>query len=108
MTQQVLEALREAGPMTTRELSEYLGITLQATNRALKTLQGTPRRVRIHSWKRDVGSARRYLRAVYAAGKGKDAPKPEALKITGAMHRATKNARFKASSIFRLTARSIA
>lgn len=108
MTHQVLGALREFGPMTTRDLAAHLGVTLHAVNRALKVLRATPRRVRVHSWTREADGSRQYLRAVHATGNKPDAPKPPARKVTGAEHRAVKNARFKSSSIFRLTARSIA
>lgn len=108
MNQQVLDALREFGPMTTRDLAAHLGVAIQTVNRALKVLRATPRRVRIHSWAREADGSRKYLRAVHATGSKPDAPRPPARKVTGAEHRATKNARFKNSSIFRLTARSIA
>lgn len=98
----VLEALREIGPMTTREMAKRLGLAIQTVNSAIKLLSSSPRRVRVQSWVREACGARSYLRARHAIGNKPDAAKPPAKKVTGAQHRKSVKSRYANSSIFRM------
>jgi hypothetical protein len=74
----VREVLQTCGPLTMREVAAYfpdvpyqnVGSVLSAMRRKVAAKQ-----IYIHSWTRE-GIGRTYLRAVYALGKKKDAPKP--------------------------------
>lgn len=64
--------------MTAREIAEQFGMKhISQVAAALAPFKGTL--VRVSGWRRDEDGGRLYPRALYAAGPGKDAPKPEKL-----------------------------
>jgi DNA-binding Lrp family transcriptional regulator len=79
----VLEALKHVGPMTIRELAQYLQLTPNNVSGVMKRLvvrqNGEPRRFcRISDWVYEQDGARDQWRAVYARGFAPDAEKPPA------------------------------
>lgn len=78
----VLDALEHVGPMTSGELARELDKHRDLIASVLTRLQRPskrpvgPRRVYIADWRDEDEGQRIYLRAVYAAGNKKDAPKP--------------------------------
>ena len=88
-------ALEQHGPMTARELALKLGMS-----RAHMSVKISRAReyglIYIKAWRREAshGMLRQYLRAVYAVGNRRDAPKPPALtKVeSNTLHRARKRA----------------
>jgi hypothetical protein len=81
LVEMVLIALREEGPMSRRELADWLDVThgeLSIISKMAKAQKRLPKRLYICKWVRelDYGSYRRYLRPVYDIGDHADAKKP--------------------------------
>lgn len=82
VTQRMLDALAELGPMTRSELCRAVGADRRTcasvVSRLMRPRQRpvAPRRVHICGWRDDEEGQRRYLRAVYALGDRPDARKP--------------------------------
>lgn len=75
----VRSVLEHCGPMTMREVSTYFpGCDYHDVSSILSTmrLKTSTRQVYISGWTQD-GVGRKYLRAIYALGDRRDAPKPE-------------------------------
>jgi len=74
----VRDLLRTIGPMTSAELLKFFpGRSLRDVSSSLGKMRGLARpQVRIHDWVREADGQKCYLRAVYALGSGRDAPKP--------------------------------
>ena len=77
----VRELLGTVGPMTSAELREFFpGRPLRHVSAALGAMRSLAQpQVHIHAWVRETGRGRYYLRAVYALGDRRDAPKPPPL-----------------------------
>lgn len=77
---QVLELLREVGPMTRAEMSQHLHIDRRnlasAVTRMIRSSPRLPRRIHILSYVSDMEGQRVYPRAVYALGDKPDAKRP--------------------------------
>jgi hypothetical protein len=74
----VREVLQTCGPLTMREVAVYFpDVPYQSVGSVLSSMRRkvAVKQVYIHSWTRE-GIGRTYLRAVYALGSKKDAPKP--------------------------------
>ena len=74
----VREVLQTCGPLTMREVAVYFpDVPYQSVGSVLSAMRRkvAAKQIYIHSWTRE-GIGRTYLRAVYALGKKKDAPKP--------------------------------
>ena len=74
----VRSVLHECGPMTMRELSKFFpDVPYQNVGSAISAMRKrvAERQIYIASWTRE-GIGRKYLRAVYALGKKRDARKP--------------------------------
>lgn len=78
MAQKVTRLLEELGPMTAQDIARELGIRIE-TARGMCGKAKHAGQIRIVTWRRDEDSGRLYPRAVYAAGSGKNAPKPKPL-----------------------------
>jgi hypothetical protein len=80
VAEEMLRALAEIGPMTTIELCQHIGTTKDKSGsimgRLMKPSVTKPKRVYIFGWTHDAEGARRYPRAIYAAGDKKDKPMP--------------------------------
>ncbi len=82
VTERMLAALAELGPMTRSELCRAVGADRQTCSSIITRLMRprqrpvAPRRVHICGWRDDEEGQRRYLRAVYALGDRPDARKP--------------------------------
>lgn len=90
----LLDALRQVGPMTARELSEFTGIPRLSVNSAINHSREVAPRARfaIVEWRRAVGH-KGGMAPVYKHGPGVDAPKPV---IDKAEARREYSARYKA------------
>jgi hypothetical protein len=81
LTNAVLDALKEYGPMTTSEVSDCLnrpkGDISATLTRMTKAFPLTPKRIYIKMYVYDEEGARRYPRAVYDLGDQEDAKKPK-------------------------------
>lgn len=77
----ILSLLQEIGPMTRDEICKELNKTGNQISGVITRLsRSSPRhekRLHIHGWVMDAEGARRYPRAIYAYGNGKDAKKPK-------------------------------
>lgn len=104
---QVLEAIKDYGPMTQAEITEVTGIDPHFLSALMRKLSGPtkkkPQRVHIIRWVYDQPGARNYPRAVYALGLGSNRKKP---KMTYAEHsrnyRERRKSILKTSSVFNL------
>lgn len=77
---QILSALKEYGPMTRSEIEHHIGLNKrdvggQVSRLCKENAQGG-QRIHICGYTRDQEGERRYIRAVYAYGPGKNKPKP--------------------------------
>lgn len=78
----LLELLQDAGPQPSVELARYFpGSDRSEVSSALHQMHRSVAEQQVHiaGWTRDADGAKRHLRALYAAGPGKDAPKPRPL-----------------------------
>lgn len=77
----VRDLLRTVGPMTSTELHEFFpNVPLRHVSAAVNRMRGlATRQVHISAWVREAEGKRYYLRAVYALGDRRDAPKPRPL-----------------------------
>ena len=74
----VRSVLHECGPMTMREVARFFpDVPYQNVGSAISAMRKrvAERQIHIHAWTRE-GIGRKYLRAVYALGKKRDARKP--------------------------------
>lgn len=104
----IREALAACGPLTGRELCAFFpGSTQQDVSAMVSSLRrlATPQ-VHIHSWVREADYSRDYIRAVYALGAGRDAPKPKPMSNAERCkrHKARKALPRVANSVFNLAA----
>lgn len=87
--------------MTAREIAEELGLKhITQVSAALGPFRGTL--VRVGGWRRDEDGGRLYPRALYAAGPGVDAPKPEKLPRSEYNRRARHKLRSQVASVWEL------
>lgn len=103
----VFAAIKQCGPMTMAEVMDYTGLAKQSVSRAFCDLvRETPRRKKrayIKDWVYDHEGQRRYPRAVYAVGGGKDKPKPrEPKEDIQRRHRQKKRMLRAVNSVFNL------
>ena len=81
MTDIILIALKEHGPMTRAEIQQFLGPSQTCTGKTVGHLNRphakTPKRIYVLAWVMDAEGCRRYPRAVYALGDKPDKPKPK-------------------------------
>lgn len=75
LTLRVLDALEHVGPMTTADMREHLGLARDPGGSLMSRLKSSGR-VHVEEWRREHDGARRYPRAVWAFGPGRNAPKP--------------------------------
>lgn len=100
LTLRVLDALEQYGPMTAQDVCSHLGLERRPGGSILGRLKAsTPTRVHISAWQRDQEGQRQYLRAVYAAGPGVDAPKPAPIHHRDSLRRYRQAAQAAMSSI---------
>jgi hypothetical protein len=109
LTDLVLLSIREEGPMSRRELADWLNVThdaLSIISKMSKAQKRVPKRLYICKWVRelDYGSYRRYLRPVYDIGDHVDAKKPksEPNRIAGLRAYRKKRDMGRMNSIFNL------
>lgn len=76
VTESILQALKDFGPMTRSEVLAYLKLDRNNYGATLTRLCATDR-AHISHYVNEAESQRPYPRAVYAYGPGKDAPKPK-------------------------------
>lgn len=103
----MVEALRDYGPMTRVEIETTLNLTKAQTSRLLVCIiTATPRRpqrAHIVEYVYDQEGQKRYPRAVYAYGPGKNAPRPK--RDTKATQKRSRNKRkllLATNSVFNL------
>lgn len=100
LTLRVLDALEQYGPLTAQEVCVHLGLARRPGGSIFGRLRAsTPKQVHIVAWQRDQEGQRQYLRAVYAAGPGPDAPKPAAIHHRDSLRRSRQAAQAAMSSI---------
>lgn len=107
----ILEALKDFGPMTRVDLEVTLGLTKEETSRLMfcivKASPRKPQRAHIKQYVYDQEGQKRYPRAVYAFGPGKNAERPERdTKATQKRSRDKRKLMTSTNSVFNL-ARSI-
>ncbi|MCA8017752.1 DNA glycosylase AlkZ-like family protein [Burkholderia metallica] len=76
----VLELLEQIGPMSAREIADFLGVPIQNINGAFKVIRrteerGEPRRIHIQDWQFQIGCGGRES-AVWALGDKPDKRRP--------------------------------
>lgn len=78
-THDEIRALLAAGDMTSGEIAKFFKVELQQVSKCLSHMR-TARKPTVHiiRWTRE-GIGKRYLRAVYRVGPGRNAKKPPAL-----------------------------
>lgn len=80
LTNLILAAVRDYGPMTRSEIEQHIGAKPYAIgghiSRMTRPTKAVPQRLHISGYTRDAEGARLYLRAVYAYGPGDNKPKP--------------------------------
>lgn len=76
----IVQALKDYGPMTRAEMETTLNLTKPQTSRLMACIINAsprrPQRAHICDYVYDQEGQKRYPRAVYAYGPGKNAPKP--------------------------------
>lgn len=113
LTDLVLAALREHGPMTRIEIERELGIENenhigQIVGRICKPVVRGPevgkKRAHICGWTRHDDEGKRYTRPIYKAGHGKNSPKPPPLDMNQVKREYWKRRRDRLmqASVFRL------
>lgn len=77
----VRETLATVGPLTSREVAAFFpGSRHQDAAAVISSMRRlATKQVYVHSWVRENDAGRDYLRAVYALGDQRDAPKPRKL-----------------------------
>lgn len=99
--QQIVDLLKELGPMTMREIADQLRIDLDRIRSFIgSTRQKKPGVIYIQSYRRDEDGGRLYPRALWAAGNLPDAKRPPKLGHPEYNRRARKKK--KVASIFHL------
>lgn len=106
-TQKVLDLLAQNGPMTRAEITKELGYerdyVSSVVGRLSTKLVKTPKRIHIIGYTYDMEGERRYPRAIFALGDGKDAKRPKAdLKANKRRYREKLKGRFYMNSVFNL------
>ena len=80
LAQEVLNTLREFGPMTRADIAEHLKVDRYSTSAVVTRLSRagarTPKRVYISGWVREIENERDYPRAIMALGDLPDVPPP--------------------------------
>lgn len=107
VTERILAALEEVGPMTNAEICSHLQLDKCAVGAVVSRLSKAsvrkPKRIYITHYVHDSEGARRYPRGVYALGDQPDARKPKSsTKEIKARYWAKKKLRMKANSVFHL------
>ena len=78
----VLDLLREIGPMSAREIADFLGVRIQNIHSAINVIRAnqakgiTPRRLYVKAWEFPSRPNGGRENAVWAFGSHKDKPKP--------------------------------
>ena len=77
----VRQTLAACGPLTSREIAAFFPSSSHADVSAMISSMRrlATKQVYIHAWVRENDYGRDYLRAVYALGNERDAPKPRAM-----------------------------
>lgn len=119
ITDRVLEALKDYGPMTEKDLSVELNLDRNAVSMVLtrckkdhsKKRSKQPKRVYIHSWTRSavigLGTARENPRMVFALGNKPDAKKPPPQNDAMRCRKKRANKLGRVNSIFAIGARDM-
>ena len=72
LTEQILAALKDYGPMTRAEIEQHIGAKPYAIgghiSRMTRSYKTVPQRIHISGYTRDAEGARSYLRAIYSLG----------------------------------------
>lgn len=80
LTEQILQAVKEYGPMTRAEIEQHIGVKRYAIggyiSRMTRSYKTVPQRLHISGYTRDAEGARPYLRAIYSYGPGDNKQKP--------------------------------
>jgi len=100
LTLRVLDALEHYGPMTQADLTAHLGLKRPPGGSLFqRLLKARPKRIHIKGWPREHDGARRYPRALYAFGPGRDAPRPPPLPRTELARKRAQEAQAAMSSV---------
>jgi hypothetical protein len=107
VTEEILAALQEVGPMTRKEICDHLQRNKQAigavVSRLSKATPQRPKRVYIQQYVYDSEGQRCYPRAVYALGDRKDATRPKRdQKAVKRRYWARQSTIMRANSVFNL------
>jgi hypothetical protein len=106
-TKQILDAVAEYGPMTTREICDLLGLDLLRSGSLVSRLavarKSVPKRLYVERWILDAEGQKLYPRAVYALGDKPCAkrPKPDRVAVQR-RYRHKLYAKYKSNSVFNL------
>ena len=103
----VLKALEECGPMTRVEIECIVGLPKgelsPIVSRMNKPTPKSGKRIHITAWSYDAESERRYPRAIYALGDGKDVKKPKEPRIEiRRRYDAKRKLKYTTNSVFNL------
>jgi hypothetical protein len=104
---QITEALTVNGPMTRKEICDFIGqhrskVASVVTRMARETPQ-RPKRVYIKAYRYEQDEQRRYPRAVYALGNRPDAKKPRPdLRANKNRHVRNKTEKLRMTSVFNM------
>lgn len=99
--QQIIDLLKQLGPMTQREIADQLGLDADLVRGYIGALrQQKPGVLYIHSYRRDEDGGCLYPRALYAVGKRKDAERLPRLTKAEYNKRGKDKMRLRPASIF--------
>lgn len=105
ITGQMLDALKDFGPMTCAEICSTLGLPKEKVGAVLVRLKKVsplhPQRVHISAYTYDAEGLRRYPRAIYKLGAGKNAKRPPS-DIKGNRRRYDEKKKLRVSSVWML------
>jgi hypothetical protein len=101
VAKRALDLIKAHGPMTAGEVGSELGVSTQYASARLCELRKLGH-ARIHSWRRDACDGALRARALYCAGAGRDATKPDPLPKLSSVARHTARRRGLVNSVFGL------
>lgn len=107
LTEQILQAVKEYGPMTRAEIEQHIGVKRYAIGgyiaRMTRPHKTIPQRLHISGYTRDAEGARTYLRPIYSLGPGDNKPRPSGYdnKARAAFYKMQED-RIRNSSVFNL------
>lgn len=107
LTERILNAIEECGPMTRSELERHLNVKKEefggVIGKLVKPGKTIPQRAHICDYTHDEEGSRRYPRAVYAFGPGVNKMKPKAdPKAVKARYNKTALGKVRNASVFNL------